>query len=68
MSYNLLDEHWIPVAGHEPVSLQAIFSDESLRHLGGNPVEKISVMNLLRFPRQRALRIMRRSGDNWEPT
>ena len=47
MSYNLLDEHWIPVAGHEPVSLQAIFSDESLRHLGGNPVEKISVMNLL---------------------
>lgn len=35
MSYNLLDEHWIPVAGHEPVSLQAIFSDESLRHLGG---------------------------------
>lgn len=47
MSYNLLDEPWIPVAGHEPVSLQAIFSDESLRHLGGNPVEKISVMNLL---------------------
>ena len=29
MSYNLLDEHWIPVAGHEPVSLQAIFSRKS---------------------------------------
>ncbi|NLE25356.1 MAG: type I-E CRISPR-associated protein Cse1/CasA [Clostridiaceae bacterium] len=45
--FNLVDEAWIPVAGEGRVSLMRIFSDPSLKALGGNPVEKISIMKFL---------------------
>lgn len=45
--FNLIDEPWIPVAEKGLVSLQKIFSDTSIKALGGNPVEKIAVFKLL---------------------
>lgn len=45
--FNLIDEPWIPVAGIGLVSLSRIFSDPSLRALGGNPVQKIALFKLL---------------------
>ena len=45
--FNLVDEHWIPVAGKGLVSLADIFSDSSLSALGGNPVQKIALTKLL---------------------
>jgi len=45
--FNLVDEPWIPVVGVGIVSLSRIFSDPSLRALGGNPVQKIAVTKLL---------------------
>lgn len=45
--FNLIDEPWIPVAGQGRVSLRQVFSESSLRALGGNPVEKIALMKLL---------------------
>jgi CRISPR system Cascade subunit CasA len=45
--FNLVDEPWIPVAGAGLVSLTRIFTDPSLRALGGNPVQKIATIKLL---------------------
>ena len=45
--FNLVDEQWIPVAGAGLVSLMRIFTDSSLRALGGNPVQKIALIKLL---------------------
>jgi CRISPR system Cascade subunit CasA len=45
--FNLIDEKWIPVADKGLVSLRDIFSDVSIPALGGDPVQKISVMKLL---------------------
>jgi CRISPR system Cascade subunit CasA len=45
--FNLIDEPWIPVAGVGLVSLKRIFSDSSLKSLGGNPVQKIAILKLL---------------------
>lgn len=45
--FNLIDEPWIPVTEKGLVSLQTIFSDTSIKALGGNPVEKIAVFKLL---------------------
>lgn len=45
--FNLIDEPWLPVAGHGRVSLRQVFSEPDLRALGGNPVEKIALMKLL---------------------
>lgn len=45
--FNLVDDAWIPVVGEGRVSLMRIFSDPRLKALGGNPVEKISIMKLL---------------------
>ncbi len=45
--YNLIDEPWIPIAGKGLVGLKAVFSDDTLPALGGNPVEKIAVFKLL---------------------
>ncbi len=45
--YNLIDEDWIPIANRGKVSLRTIFSEPDLPNLGGNPVEKISLMKLL---------------------
>lgn len=46
-SYNLIDEEWIPIANRGKVSLRTIFSQADLPNLGGNPVEKISLLKLL---------------------
>lgn len=45
--FNLIDEPWIPIANKGKVSLRTVFSDFDLPNLGGNPVEKISLMKLL---------------------
>lgn len=45
--FNLVDEPWIPVAGHGLVSLKEIFSNTGLKALGGNPVQKIALLKLL---------------------
>ena len=45
--FNLIDEPWIPVADVGRVSLKDIFSNPSLRALGGNPVQKIALTKLL---------------------
>ncbi|MDD5651196.1 MAG: type I-E CRISPR-associated protein Cse1/CasA [Candidatus Nanoarchaeia archaeon] len=45
--FNLIEEPWIKVSNHECVSLRQLFTDTSLISLGGNPVEKICVLNLL---------------------
>lgn len=46
-SFNLIDEPWIPIAGHGLVSLRDIFSNSEYRELGGNPIQKIAVFKLL---------------------
>lgn len=45
--FNLVEEAWIPVVDVGRVSLRRLFSDPSLRALGGNPIQKISLMKLL---------------------
>lgn len=45
--FNLIDEPWIPVADVGAVSLKEIFSQPSLRAVGGNPVQKIAITKLL---------------------
>ncbi|MDA8138310.1 MAG: type I-E CRISPR-associated protein Cse1/CasA [Desulfobacteraceae bacterium] len=45
--FNLVDEGWIAVAGQGLVGLRRIFADDSLRALGGNPVQKIALIKLL---------------------
>jgi len=45
--FNLVDEPWIPVADVGRTSLYQIFSNPEYRALGGNPVQKISLMKLL---------------------
>jgi len=47
MSFNLVDEPWIPIVGRDRVSLLQIFSEPNLIALGGNAVEKIALMKLL---------------------
>lgn len=44
--YNLIDEDWIPIVGVGLVSLRRIFSDASLKRLGGSPIQKIALMKL----------------------
>lgn len=46
-NFNLIDDPWIPVAGHREQSLKEVFSDRSLLRLSGNPVDKIVVLRLL---------------------
>ena len=43
----LVDEKWIPIAGHEPASLLDVFQDRSLLKLDGNPIQIIAVLKLL---------------------
>ena len=45
--YNLIDESWILVTGHNRVSLRQIFSNPDYSSLSGNPVQKIAVLKLL---------------------
>jgi len=45
--FNLIDEPWIPVADAGLVSLKDVFLRDSLRALGGNPVQKIAMTKFL---------------------
>jgi CRISPR system Cascade subunit CasA len=45
--FNLVEEDWIPVAGQGRVSLRRIFTDKSLKSLGGTSIQKISVLKFL---------------------
>ena len=62
--YNLIDEAWIPVADHGRASLQAIFSNNEYRSIGGNPVQKIALMKLLLAIAQSA--VTPRDDQEWE--
>ncbi len=52
--YNLLDEHWIPIAGGEEASLKDVFAKPGLRALGGSVLEKIALLKLLQAIAQAA--------------
>ncbi len=45
--FNLVDEPWIPVGGVGLVSLRQVFSDPTLKAIGGNPMQKIALTKLL---------------------
>lgn len=45
--FNLIDEPWVPVADYGRVSLRQVFSNPDYRSLGGNPVQKITLLKLL---------------------
>lgn len=45
--FNLIEQDWVPVADAGRVSLRRLFSQPQFRALGGNPVQKISLMRLL---------------------
>jgi CRISPR system Cascade subunit CasA len=45
--FNLIDEKWIPLAGRGPASLEEVFTDTSIRSLGGSPVQRIGILKLL---------------------
>jgi CRISPR system Cascade subunit CasA len=45
--FNLIDEQWIPIQGRGLFSLRDIFSEPSLRRVGGNPIQKTAIFKLL---------------------
>jgi CRISPR system Cascade subunit CasA len=45
--FNLVDEPWIPIAGAGLVSLREVFSYPDHSGLGGNPIQKISLLKFL---------------------
>lgn len=45
--FNLIDEQWIPIREKGAFSLRDIFSDHSLRKIGGNPIQKTAIFKLL---------------------
>ena len=45
-SFNLVDDHWIPLEDGRKVSLLDVFSSNSVS-LGGNPVQKVAIIKLL---------------------
>ena len=63
--FNLIDEEWIPVAGHGRASLRQVFSDGALKEIGGNPVEKIALFKLLLAIAQSACRPLP-DDEAWE--
>ncbi len=46
-SFNLIDEKWIITVDCGLVSLRQIFTDKSIKRLGGTVIEKLSVFKLL---------------------
>lgn len=62
--FNLVEEAWIPVVDVGRVSLRRIFSDPDLRALGGNPIQKISVLKLLLAISQAAC--TPKDGEEWK--
>jgi CRISPR system Cascade subunit CasA len=45
--FNLVDEPWIPVANTGLVSLRDIFTNKTLRSLGGNATQKLALLKFL---------------------
>jgi len=45
--FNLVDEPWIPIVNEGLVSIKDVFSNQSFKAIGGNPIEKISIIKLL---------------------
>jgi CRISPR system Cascade subunit CasA len=45
--FNLIDEPWLPIMEVGRVSLKDVFIHPGYRGLGGNPIQKISLLNLL---------------------
>lgn len=45
--FNLIDEPWIPITGTGLCSLREVFTETTLRGIGGNPVQKIALTKLL---------------------
>ena len=45
--FNLIDEPWIPIVDVGRVSLKQVFSEQTYKALGGNPVQKIALTKLL---------------------
>ena len=62
--FNLVDEPWIPVVGKGLVSLSDVFSDHSIKALGGNPVQKIALTKLLLAIAQTAY--TSKDDDDWK--
>ena len=52
--FNLVDEPWLPVAGHGLASLRSIFARSDLPALGGSVTEKIAAIKLLQAIAQAA--------------
>lgn len=52
--FNLIDEPWIPVVDKGRVSLRDIFSNTYISALGGNPIQKISLIKLFQAIAQSA--------------
>lgn len=62
--FNLVSDPWISVAGSDRVSLERVFSDQTLERLGGSAVQKIAVMKLLLAICQRAA--TPKTARDWE--
>lgn len=45
--FNLVDEPWIPITDVGRISLRQLFSEPDYRALGGDPIQKISLMKFL---------------------
>ena len=45
--FNLIDQKWIPIEAKASASLRDVFTDHSLSTIGGNPLQKISLLKLL---------------------
>ncbi|MBQ6657567.1 MAG: type I-E CRISPR-associated protein Cse1/CasA [Ottowia sp.] len=62
--FNLVDEPWLPVAGHGLVSLRSIFERSDLPALGGSVTEKIAITKLLQAIAQAAC--TPKDDDEWQ--
>lgn len=62
--FNLVDEPWLPIAGHGLVSLRSIFERSDLPALGGTVLEKIAINKLLQAIAQAAC--TPKDDDEWQ--
>ena len=46
MTFNLLDQPWIPIPEQGKINLKEVFNNEELPRLGGNSVDKICLLKL----------------------
>ncbi|HCS37428.1 MAG TPA: type I-E CRISPR-associated protein Cse1/CasA, partial [Sphaerochaeta sp.] len=52
--FNLVDEPWIPVVDHPRISLFELFSDSTLKAIGGNAIQKLALLKLFLAIAQKA--------------